>query len=241
VYLLKDGYHYVPDIYGKSSAKMFDIRDDAYFRESADKVIRDTRTLLYYDRLHVIYQSIKNIHRQYNDSKEYLNAVEVGVYKGGGSYFIALILKDLFKEKINMYCVDTFEGHAKEDLKNIKHDVHKPSWFSDTSFESVKSYLSVFDFVEVVKGKIQECESQFEEKSLHFVHLDVDLYQPILFSLNMFSNKMHQGGIILVDDYGFTTCPGVREAVSEFMENNSNSFYKFELCTGQCLLIKTNA
>ncbi len=238
LFLLKEGYHYVPDIYGKSSAKMFDIRDDVFFRETANKVIHDKRTLLYYDRLHVIYQSLQNIHNQFISQKEPMNIVEVGVYKGGGSYFIASILKEYFKGNINLYCVDTFEGHSKEDLINTKHDVHCPSWFHDTDFENVKSYLEDFAFVQVIKNRIQDCEELFEGKNIHFAHLDVDLYHPMLFSLNFFSKKLQQGGIILIDDFGFVTCPGVRKAVSEFMENNPFIFYKFELSTGQCLLVK---
>lgn len=68
---------------------MFDIRDDVFFREAASKVIHDKRTLLYFDRLHVIYQSLQNIHTQFINQKEPVNILEVGVYKGGGSYFIA--------------------------------------------------------------------------------------------------------------------------------------------------------
>lgn len=238
LYLLKEKYHYVPDIYGKSSSKMFDIRDDELFLKAANKVIREKRTLLYYDRLHVIYQSLQNIHNQFIDEKATLNIVEVGVYKGGGSYFISSLLKELFDSKVNLYCVDTFEGHSKIDLKNSNHDVHCPSWFSDTTFENVKAYLNDFAFVKVIKNRIQDCEELFEGKIIHFAHLDVDLYQPMLFSLHFFSNKLPQGGIILVDDFGFVTCPGVRKAVSEFMENNPAIFYKFELSTGQCLLVK---
>ncbi len=237
MYLLKDGYHYVPDIYGKSSIKMYDIRDDDFFYKTARSVINDKRTLLYYDRLHVIYQSLKNIYNQCGNDQEPLNIVEVGVYKGGGSYFIASILKEL-TDKINIYCVDTFEGHSKKDLINSNHDVHCPRWFSDTTYESVKSYLEDFDFIEVIKGRIQDCESVFEGKKIHFAHLDVDLYEPMLFSLYLFSSKLQHGGILLVDDFGFNTCPGVRLAVNQFFEENSDSFYKLELSTGQCLLMK---
>lgn len=238
LFLLKENYHYVPDIYGKSSSKMFDIRDDNFFREAASKVIREKKTLLYYDRLHVIYQSLHNIHNQFINEEETLNIVEVGVYKGGGSYFISSLIKELFTTKVNLYCVDTFEGHSKIDLKDSNHDVHCPSWFSDTTFENVKSYLKDFAFVQVIKNRIQDCEELFEGKNIHFAHLDVDLYHPMLFSLKYFSKKLQPGGIILVDDFGFVTCPGVRKAVSEFMENNHSIFYKFELSTGQCLLVK---
>ncbi len=133
----------------KSSVKMYDIREDDWFYIKAKKVLNDKRTLLYYDRLHVIYQSLKNIHHHFNSDKESLNFVEVGVYKGGGSYFIASIMKEL-SDNINFYCVDTFEGHSKKDLSNTSNDIHLPSWFSDTTYESVQSYLDDFDFIKLL-------------------------------------------------------------------------------------------
>lgn len=238
LFILKENYIYVPDIYGKNHFKMFDIRDDDLFRNTADIVINDKKTLLYYDRLHVIFQSIINVRNRFSGNYESMNFVEVGVYKGGGSFFIASILQKLFKENFNLYCIDTFEGHSKEDLKNAKNDIHCPSWFSDTSYEAVSSYLSGFNFVKIFKGRIQEYENLFFGKTIHFVHLDVDLYLPMLFSLNLFSSVLKQGGIILVDDFGFKTCPGVRKAVDEFMRENEKIFLKFGLPTGQCLLVK---
>ena len=62
--------------------------------------------------------------------------------------------------------------------------------FMIQTFENVKSYLEDFDFVQVIKNRIQDCEELFEGKSIHFVHLDVDLYHPMLFSLNMFLKKI---------------------------------------------------
>ncbi|MEM4331709.1 MAG: TylF/MycF/NovP-related O-methyltransferase [Candidatus Micrarchaeia archaeon] len=72
---------------------------------------------------------------------------------------------------------------------------------------------------------------------MHLVHLDVDVYEPTRFSLNFFKDKLQPGGIIIVDDYGFTTCPGVKKAVDEFTRNNIN-YELFHLLTGQALLIK---
>jgi hypothetical protein len=44
-------------------------------------------------------------------------------------------------------------------------------------------------------------------------------------------------GIILVDDYGFTTCKGSKEAVDSFVKGTGN-FMKIHLLTGQCMLIR---
>ncbi len=238
LFLLRENYHYVPDIYGKNSNKMLDFREDVFFLKTADKVINDKKTLLYYDRLHVIYQSLLNIEAIFGKNKEKINIAEVGVYKGGCSYFISNIIGKITNNNCSLYCVDTFEGHSKSDTDKGNYDIHRPSWFSDTSLEDVTHYLSPFEFTHIIKGKIQDKGYLLEDKKFHFVHLDTDLYHPMYFSLNLFAGILQPGGIIIVDDYSYVTCPGVKKAVSEFMASHTGLFYKFELSTGQCLLIR---
>ena len=51
------------------------------------------------------------------------------------------------------------------------------------------------------------------------VHVDVDLYEPTLASLAFFYPRMNPGGVMVCDDYGFTTCPGATKAVDEFLHD----------------------
>jgi hypothetical protein len=41
----------------------------------------------------------------------------------------------------------------------------------------------------------------------------------------------------VVDDYGFVTCRGTREAVDDFVRDHDNYFF-FHLLTGQALLVR---
>lgn len=77
---------------------------------------------------------------------------------------------------------------------------------------------------------------EVSEKKFSFVHIDVDLYQPIRNSLEFFYNRMLPGGIIVFDDYGFTFFPGAKKAVDEFMQNKNDFF--IALPSGQAFLIK---
>ena len=52
-----------------------------------------------------------------------------------------------------------------------------------------------------------------------FVHIDVDLYDPTKDSISFFYDRLNADGIIVCDDYGFTTCPGATRACNEFLEN----------------------
>jgi hypothetical protein len=71
------------------------------------------------------------------------------------------------------------------------------------------------------------------------LHVDVDLYKPTLQSLEFFWPRIAVGGVVVCDDYGFTTCPGARRAMDNFLRAGEPA--SFELTTGQALAIKAGA
>ncbi len=239
VFRARPGYHYVPNIYGRSAVKLRDIRENKLFRGAADAALRDGRTKHYYDRLYHLFQAVENAARTASPERP-LRVVEVGAWKGGTSYFIASLLERLAGGRAKMYSIDTFEGHSAEDLPQGREGKrHVPGLFSDTSFEDVKAYLSRFSFVEVIKGRIQDVAPALPSEPFHFVHLDTDITEPTKFSLEFFGARMAPGGIILVDDYGFfETSPGIEIAVEEYVGRiPSGKVKRFNLMTGQCLLL----
>ena len=216
------GYHYAPNIYGASFNKLIDPRSDKLFFEAATKAIKDRTTSLYYDRLYTFYQLVPKA--------PISSFVEAGVYKGGSAYFIASIAKKFHKDP-KVFAVDTFEGFVKED----NPDGHnKVGVFGDVSYEKVKNYLSEFPFVKVIKGRIQEVAPA---EKFGFVHLDMDIYEPTIWSLNYFGKNLASGGAIVVDDYNTVSCPGIKKAIDEFLKENNN-FLNIDLMNGQALLIK---
>lgn len=70
-----------------------------------------------------------------------------------------------------------------------------------------------------------------------FPSVDVDVYPATAFTLNYFADRMPAGGVVVVDDYGFTTCAGAKQAVDEFVAANA-SWRFFHLLTGQGILIR---
>lgn len=233
---IKPGYHVVPDIYGRSSRKMIDIRENALFYELAKNVIEQEKSFLYYDRLYTIFQCLANIVRS-TERPEELNTLEIGVYRGGGTYFIASVLERIAQDRARVFSIDTFEGHSERDLPNGTDGDHTLANFNDTAFEDVRAYLSRFPFVEVVRGRVQESTHRFAGIPIHFVHLDVDIYEPTRFSLEHLDRQLAIGGAIVVDDYGFVSCPGARRAADEFIASHLD-YSSLELLTGQMVLIK---
>jgi len=204
--------------------------NDGVFNKFCDiclPVIESRRTLLDENRLYVIYQAIRTVLRhveQYHLHKELLPVVEVGVYRGGSSYFIASAFKELLGQEVPMYSIDTFTGHPALITKYDTH--HTAGRFGDTDYVDVSAYLSRFTRLEVIKGDIVEMLlTKGREDSLNspygFVHIDVDIYEPTLDCLKYFGEHLAVGGIIVVDDYEAEKCPGVKQAVTEYLAKHS--------------------
>jgi len=204
------------------------------FAEMAREVVSHNKTLLGYDRLYTLYQAIISVK---NTSIQDGSIAEVGVYKGGSAYFIAMLAEKFIGNKTKIFVFDTFEGHAESDIDHRLDGPHTTDKFKDTSFDEVSKYLSVFNNVVVYRGRFQDQCSQIQEESFSFVHVDVDIYEPTVACLHFFSSHLKAGGIMVVDDYGYKTCEGAKQAVDEFMDRN-HRFIKFHLTTGQCLLVK---
>lgn len=212
----------------KQADKHEDITQYPIFGALAESVINDKRTCLSYDRLYTIFQALRAI-----KDTPYANTIEVGVYKGGTSKFIVDVMMSLHPSiKLHHCAVDTFFGHDSKDI--LSSDSHRPGQFNDTDCESVKKYLSGCN-VETFQGRFEDQCHYFNDVKFHFIHLDVDLYEPTLHALRFFSSRMAANGIIVVDDYANTSCDGVKEAVDKFMVE-SLDFMGLHLLTGQFIM-----
>lgn len=231
VYRNREDFHYCPQNYGAGYWKKIRVQEIDGFKELADKVIADKRSLLNYDRLYILYQAIANVRHLAGDT----SIAEIGVYRGGGSYFIASVAQQVFGMPARIHSIDTFEGHP-DDIA-AEDDSHWPGKFGDTAFEEVKKYLSVFPNLTVYKGRFEDRCAALAQEKFCFVHVDVDIYAPTRACLEFFAERLLVGGVMVVDDYGLTTCQGCKQAVDEFVASRKN-YLKFHLETGQCLLIR---
>ena len=238
VFRTKDGYHYISDVYGHSAQKLPDVTTSPDFGALAGQVIKEGRVCLYYDRLSTIYNALANLARTVNPAEQ-ATLIEVGVYKGGTSKFMASAAKKLGLPRPMLYCFDTFTGHAAEDIHQGVETTHRPSGFSDTDVESVAAYLKEFPNAKIVKGRFQDTCHSLDQVKINFAHIDVDIYEPIKFCLNFLDDKLAIGGLMVVDDYGFLTCPGSERAVAEFLADRNN-YIALPMLTGQVVLCKTN-
>lgn len=155
-------------------------------------------TLLTDDRLEVIARRCKET--------AHLPGVmaECGVYKGGSA---ALISNTCPQKVLHLF-----------DALGLPHDDipgggHRAGEFAAVEAE-VRAFLSgcnvVFHF-----GFFPDTAKGLEEENFSFVHLDFDLYKSTKAALEFFIPRMVKNSFIVLDDYGWQACPGVKLACDE--------------------------
>jgi predicted O-methyltransferase YrrM len=151
---------------------------------------------------------LSSLYRYLKMSAPIVGAIaELGVYKGGAAKLIATVVPDK-----KLYLFDTFEGMPNEQFI----DKHKAGDFDDTSIEEVSHLLQGLTNIVFRKGYFPDTAKGLEAERFAFVHIDGDLYQSTLDALTFFYPRMTKGGIIVLDDYEWPHCPGVKQAIDEF-------------------------
>ena len=141
------------------------------------------------------------------------DTAECGVFMGCGSHIILESNQSQPLQRTH-HIFDSFEGLSTPSGQDGKY------WrVGDLSvgLEEVRKNLSSFSDVRFHKGWIPDRFHEVAEARFSFVHVDVDLYQPTLESVQFFYDRMNPGGIFVCDDYGFLTCPGATSAIDGFL------------------------
>lgn len=145
------------------------------------------------------------------------DTAECGCYKGAGSYLICEINARQKTIGRMHHIFDSFEGLSMPGSFDGDH------WKSrDLAASEKEVELALADFKGVYrlyKGWIPSRFNEVADKRFSFVHLDVDLYEPTRDSVSFFYSQMNPGAILLCDDYGFTSCPGARKAIDDFLRD----------------------
>lgn len=157
------------------------------------------------------------------------DAAECGTYKG----FSALRICMAFRGSSRLvHLFDSFEGLSSPGSSDGDYWVAGELSASENFLHAT---LAGFDNYRAYKGWIPERFEAVADKKFSFIHIDVDLYRPTLESLEFFYPRMAQGGLILMDDYGFTSCPGAKQAADEFFAHRQEPIVM--LPTGQSFVV----
>jgi O-methyltransferase len=157
------------------------------------------------------------------------HVAEVGVYRGG----TALLLARAFDGAAEVHLFDTFAGMPATDPR---HDLHVAGDFQDTAESDVRRLLSRCRGVILHPGFFPGTATGLEDQVFRFVHVDVDIYRSVLDCAEFFYPRLVPGGVLVFDDYGWSSTTGAREAVDEFFTDRPE--VPVYLPTGQALVVR---
>lgn len=144
------------------------------------------------------------------------DTAECGVFAGAGSYLILRANERDNLHKRTHYMFDSFEGLSQPDTADGSYWQAGDMAMAE---DAVRHNLRDCSNYVAMKGWIPSRFAEVAGRRFSFVHIDVDLYEPTRDSLAFFLPRMTAGGIIVVDDYGFATCPGATQAVDDILRH----------------------
>ena len=149
---------------------------------------------------------------------------EVGTASGGSARLISE-----YSEGKAIHCFDTFSGMPTPGKLDNRFNEGSYRY----SLESVSAYLHGRK-IEFHAGTFPDSAVPVRNHRFCFVHLDADLYQSTLDSLEFFYPRMNPGGIMITHDY--TWAKGVNQAFAEFFMKKPEK--PIELIGDQAMVVK---
>jgi hypothetical protein len=160
---------------------------------------------------------------------------ELGVYKGASLIRLATyrrILENDFSRKIIGF--DMF-GKFPHSKSNTASDSDFIKSFENAGGSGIKqSKLKAilkrkkFENIELIEGNVfntlDQYLNQFPQTRISFLHLDLDVFAPTEYALNLLYDRVVVGGVLVFDDYN--SVEGETLAVDNFIKNNNLKLIK---------------
>ena len=185
--------------------------------------------------------SYKNYFRFVNDQTKDVKGcfVECGVGSGGtiNSYVETSRVLDIPVRPIHGF--DSFQGlpepsiHDKNDEGNSPNKglVNRPRKYIDRYIDFWNKNDYNLD-ITIYEGWFKDTFPTCTVDTIAILHLDVDIYDSYLDSLNYFYNKVEKQGYILFDEYDnpsdLEKWAGAKKAIDLFFSDKPETLYTFE-------------
>ena len=178
------------------------------------------------------------------------DVLEFGVYKGT-SLIQFLSCREYYEnfESRSIVGFDAFGKFPSNGLKKIDSDQSFPKQHDeDSGYGISKSDLDIFlktknfSNYTLIRGDILKTLPDYlknnPEKRFSLIHIDVDVYEPTKHILENTWEKIVEGGVLILDDYG--TVEGETLAVDEFLYNKNILIQKLPYKYKPSFIIKKN-
>lgn len=152
------------------------------------------------------------------------NIVECGSYRGGTAALMATLLTEV-NSKAQLFLLDTWPT-SKSSPPQLDTSPQRED-FDDVSAEDVVSLLELVGATEQVRilpGWFEHTLPQIEAP-IGLAHVDCTHYLGVSLCLEQLQEKLADDCLIVIDDVGDSEqrrFPGVKQAVDEFLKQNSD-------------------
>lgn len=143
---------------------------------------------------------------------------EFGSYKGGSGEIIAKACPNR-----SLFLIDSYQGLPDPVEGKDFHHAHE---FADVDYLGTVGYFKMlYPNVRVLKGYSPAVFDFFDDKTTYtFLHIDIDVFSSGQDAINFFWPRLLPGGFMLWDDYGFTSCKGIKLLIDEFTKDLECNF-----------------
>ncbi|WP_223293793.1 TylF/MycF/NovP-related O-methyltransferase [Sideroxydans lithotrophicus] len=181
-------------------------------------------------RLHTLVWAAKNALNVAGDF------VECGVFKGFCSEVLLKYL-DFGNLPRQAYLYDTFAGlPEKTSTEQERRTWDYTQYDSEAIYGEVQKKFSRYANVKIVRGIVPDSFSVAAPEKIAFLHIDMNSEQAEMLALEHLFDKVVPGGMIVLDDFGWTCNVNQMKAELAFMEKRGHSI--LEIPTGQGIVIK---
>jgi O-methyltransferase len=184
--------------------------DDNEFSAAFSKIKQNTLVDVY--RAHELWSLVREASRLAGD------ILEVGVWRGGTGCLMAERTKQLGSSATVFLC-DTFNGVVKASSRDSHYQGGE---HADTSIDMVRQLTVNMELanVELLEGIFpDETGDQIKNRQFSLCHIDVDVYESAKQVAQWVWPRLVSGGIIVYDDYGFSSCEGITNLVNERLQD----------------------
>jgi SAM-dependent methyltransferase len=176
---------------------------------------------------------------------------ECGCWKGLSAYLICEYLRRRSPAYTGegMLIVDSFQGLSDpgehdvidrdlsvEGVPRRGRPFKSPRAYA-APIEHVRHVLEAYPAAELVPGWIPGVLEALPARYYRFVHIDLDLYEPIIGALRYFYPRVIRGGVLVCDDYGSLFFPGAQKAVDSFCTEVGAALLRS--ASGEAMIVKT--
>jgi len=148
--------------------------------------------------------------------------VECGVLLGGSVMMSQLVLARHERASRRVYALDTFSGFVTRDPElDIDLESGEPVGVveverydhSEAAMENIHSIR--YPYLDVIKGDVIQTIPKLDITRIALLCLDTVTYETTRFELESLYDRVVQGGVIIVYDYGYAV--GCKKAVDDFL------------------------